>query len=69
MTLNVVVKKWGNSMGVIFPREFVKENKIRPNDSVMITLVKEANLSKVFGSLPRKMSGQEMKDEVRRGWN
>lgn len=68
MTINAVVRKWGNSLGVVFPAEFVKENRLKPNDKVHITVVKEADLRNVFGSLKAKMNGQEFKDFVREGW-
>lgn len=30
--------------------------------------LKKEDLSKIFGSLPRKMSGQAFKNMVRKGW-
>ncbi len=68
MTTEVIVKKWGNSFGVRLPRELVKKEKLRENQHISIAIIKKANLSKLFGSLPRKMSGQEFKDMVREGW-
>jgi hypothetical protein len=69
MALEVVVRKWGNSVGVVFPKEFVKENKIEVNDRVKITVAKEADFRGIFGSLKRGVSGQQFKDEARKGWN
>ncbi len=68
MITEAVVRRWGNSVGVVFPKEFVKEKKLKVNEKVLINVVKEANLEKLFGSLKRKMSGQEFKDMVREGW-
>ena len=62
------VKKWGNSMGVVIPRKIVESQNLKENDRVVISLIKEADLSDVFGSLKRKKSGQDFKDEVRQGW-
>ena len=62
------IKKWGNSMGIIIPREIVESQRLRENDRIVISIVKEADLSEVFGSLKRKKSGQSFKDEVRKGW-
>lgn len=68
MTIEVVVKKWGNSMGVILPKETVEKENLKENEKVLIEVVKEADLTGLFGSLKRKMSGQAFKDMVREGW-
>ncbi|MBU1120507.1 MAG: hypothetical protein ABIE23_01350 [archaeon] len=69
MATVTVVKKWGNSVGVLFPKEFVSKKKLKVNQRVLIEVVKEADLSEIFGSLKTKKSGQKFKDEVREGWN
>ncbi|MBU2099811.1 AbrB/MazE/SpoVT family DNA-binding domain-containing protein [Candidatus Micrarchaeota archaeon] len=69
MATSTVIKKWGNSFGVIFPKEFVSKEKLKINQKVMVEVVKEADLRDVFGSLKTKKSGQKFKDEVRKGWN
>jgi antitoxin component of MazEF toxin-antitoxin module len=70
MAVEVKLKKWGNSIGVILPKALIEEKKLRENDEILIEVVKEADLSDVFGSIKkRKMSGQEAKDLARAGWN
>ncbi len=68
MAIEVTVRRWGNSMGVILPKEVVEGGKLKENEKILIEVVKEADLSNLFGSLKRKMSGQEFKDMVREGW-
>ena len=68
MATEVIVKKWGNSVGVLFPKRFVEEKNIKVNDKIEVEIVKKANLNKVFNTLKRKMDGQEFKDMVRKGW-
>ena len=74
MATEVTVKKWGNSMGIILPRELVEKNKLEENDKIIIEVVKKADLRHLFGSLKRKtndktrITGQEFKDIVREGW-
>ena len=63
------VRKIGNSLGVIFPSELVKERKIRENETVFVNVAKKGDLSKFFGSLKFKESGQKIKDELRKGWD
>lgn len=68
MAVEVVVKRWGNSMGVVLPKEVVEKEDLKENQRVLIEVVKEADLTDIFGTLKRKMSGQEFKDMVRQGW-
>lgn len=68
MAIEVVVKKWGNSVGVILPKELVERESLKENEKVLLEVVKEANLERIFGSLKRKMPGQEFKDMVRECW-
>jgi len=70
MITEVTAKKWGNSLGVVLPKEWVEKEHIHEGDSLFIQVVKEVDISKSFGMLKGKikMSGQEFKDMVREGW-
>lgn len=68
MAIEVEIKKWGNSIGIILPKSIICEKGLRESDKIVINIVKKADLSKSFGSIKRKMSGQEFKDMVRKGW-
>ncbi|MFH0863398.1 MAG: hypothetical protein V1875_10295 [Candidatus Altiarchaeota archaeon] len=68
MTVEVFVRKWGNSYGVVFPRDYVKQKGIEVNEKILVDVVREANLGGVFGTLKSSISGQDFKDEVRKGW-
>ncbi len=69
MAIEVVVKKLGNSLGVIFPKRLVEKKHLEPNKKVLIEVIKEADFRNIFGTLKRKMSGQKFKDMAREGWN
>ena len=62
------VRKWGNSIGIVLPKELVRDQHLKENDRVIVEVAKEADLTKLFGSLKSKMSGQRFKDRVREGW-
>ncbi len=62
------VRKIGNSLGVIFPSELVKEKKLKENETVFVSVTKKGDLSDFFGTLKFKESGQKIKDELRKGW-
>ena len=70
MTTEAVIRKWGNSLGIILPKEFLKKKHLKENDKIVVDVFKKANLSSSFGALKGKikMSGQEFKDKVREGW-
>ena len=68
MATEVQIRKWGNSVGIVLPKELVEREQLKEEDKIFVEIVKKADLRKIFGSLPRKMSGQEFKDMVRKGW-
>ncbi|MFH0870628.1 MAG: hypothetical protein V1866_06260 [archaeon] len=69
MAVEMTLRRWGNSIGGIFPKDFVEEHDLKPDDVVVVEVVKKADLRGIFGSLKPKRSAQAMKDEARKGWN
>lgn len=69
MAVEVTLRKWGNSIGGIFPKSFVEEQGLKADETILVDVVKKADLSAVFGSLKPKRSAQEIKDEARKGWD
>ncbi len=69
MGIEVTLRKWGNSVGVVFPKEFVKARNLKPDEKIIIEVTKKADFRDVFGTLKSKMTGQEFKDMVRKGWD
>jgi len=69
MAIEVTVKKWGNSFGIVLPKEVVERENLRENRRIIINIIKQADLSDIFGLVKaRKMSGQKMKDLSRKEW-
>ncbi len=70
MAVEVTLKRWGNSVGVVLPRELIEERMLKENQKIMIEVVKIADLTNLFGSLKLKkqVSGQKIKDMARKGW-
>ena len=69
MVIEVKLKKFGNSIGILLPEKIVKEKRLKHNEKILIDIFKIANLSDIFGSLKLGMSAQKMKDESRKIWN
>jgi antitoxin component of MazEF toxin-antitoxin module len=65
------LKKWGNSLGLIIPKEVIDMEKLKEEEKVRVIVVSK-NSSKVlretFGMLKGKIkkSTQQIKDELRR---
>jgi len=69
MAIEVKVKKWGNSMGVILPKVLIERENLEEADTITIEIVKEGDISSSFGTIKKKkLSGQKFKDMVREGW-
>ena len=69
MAVEVTLRSLGNSLGFTLPKDLVKHKNLKANEKIFVEIFKEAHLSKDFGSLKRKMSGQEFKDLVRAQWD
>ncbi len=68
MEITVKAKKWGDSLGIILPKEIVREGNLKADDNLIVEVFKESDLSDLFGTLKRKVSGQKFKDMAREGW-
>ena len=68
--INVKVRKWGDSLAVIIPKDIAKQEKISTNDSIRIKLEKKMNFLDLFGIAKGKIkkSAQQLKNESRQGW-
>ncbi len=68
--LNAKVRKWGDSLAVIIPKEIANKENIKMEDTVHLKIERETDLSDVFGLLKGKIkkTPQQLKDESRKGW-
>lgn len=65
----MIAKKWGNSLGVILPREMVKTESIREHQKLIIKIETKQLGCKLMGILKHwRKDPQKIKDEARRGW-
>ena len=66
---DTITRKWGNSIGVTFPKESVEKGKLAENQKVhVIVIPKDDTLMRTFGMAKGifKKSAQEIKDELRK---
>ena len=65
-----VARKWGNSLGIVIPHEIVQEEQIVEDETIFVAIKKKHKAKEFFGLLAGewKKPTQEMKNEMRRGW-
>lgn len=62
-------KRWGNSLGIVIPKEIVEEAKLSPKKRIKVMIVDRPHpeWEKIFGSIPdfgHGRSTQEILDEM-----
>ena len=61
------LKRWGNSFGVVVPREIVDKEGLKEGEEVEISVRKASDIQHLFGKYKFKdLQGQ--KDRMRKGW-
>ncbi|MEK6850610.1 MAG: AbrB/MazE/SpoVT family DNA-binding domain-containing protein [Nanoarchaeota archaeon] len=70
MEIETLTRKWGNSIAVIIPSGIAEQEKLKENEKVIIRVERpKVKAGALFGKFPKwRLTTQEMKDEVRRGW-
>lgn len=67
--IECIARKWGNSLGIIIPKEIVVEERLLEHEKLLIE-IKKKHLAKEFFGL---LSGWErptdkIKEEMKKGW-
>jgi len=66
MYVNLEVRRWGNSVGVVIPKEVVRKLHVKAGDQVVIDIQKRDNpLKELFGSMKFSKPTKELLAEVR----
>ncbi|MEK6908858.1 MAG: AbrB/MazE/SpoVT family DNA-binding domain-containing protein [Nanoarchaeota archaeon] len=61
------IKIWGNSLGIVIPKEVVIRENLQEDEEVDIVIKKRHTLKELFGiGKGSKIDAQKMKDEIRR---
>lgn len=62
-------KRWGNSLGVIIPKDIAEKEHIKESEKVKLLIIREGSktLKETFGIAKGKIkkSTQQIKDEIR----
>ena len=61
-------RKWGNSLGIVIPKNVIDKEHLHENQRVIIEIKKAVDITRLRGLVKFKKSAQELKDEMRAGW-
>lgn len=61
-------RRWGNSLGIAIPKSAVESEGLHENQRVIIEIKKVVDITRLRGLVKFKKSAQEIKDEMRAGW-
>ena len=66
MEIKAKTKKWGNSIGILIPKEVVKEENIKPNQEItlMISTKPITKGKDIWGTMHFKKSTEQLMREV-----
>jgi len=69
-TTKAILRNWGSSLGVVVPKEVVRQEHLKEGEEVVIELHKKKTMRDVFGSMKDlKIDSQKMKDDLRKEWS
>lgn len=71
MEMTVKPRKWGNSIGIAIPKHIVEKEKITLKDDLVVDIRKKKNseeVRKFFGRFKFSQSTQQIKEDMRKGW-
>ena len=70
MEIETKIRKWGNSYGLILPKNIVEDQNLTENDVVLVDVKpKKTDLSPIFGICKFKKSTKEIMKEIRVGYD
>ena len=62
------IRKWGNSFGVLVPKELIKKENLKVNEEVVVKLEKKKDLMQLFGFCNFKNPTKQLMKEIREGY-
>ena len=71
MEIKATTRRWGNSIAIVIPREFVEKERIKEDQTIVLTISQERpKAGDVFGLARGRLREptQKIKDEMRQGW-
>jgi len=67
--IEVMTKKWGDSLAVIIPKNIVNAEHIKLHQKLILSIKRTVDLSDLFGAFKTTKTAQQIKNENKEGWN
>ena len=67
-SIKTKTKKWGNSLGIVIPKDIVEKEHLKEGQTVEILIARPVKkvFEETFGTLKFPKSTQEMKNQIRK---
>ena len=69
MIIKSKIRRWGNSFGILIPKDFIKKRNFSENENVLVDLKKKKNLQELFGICSFKRPVKEIMREIKDGYD
>jgi antitoxin component of MazEF toxin-antitoxin module len=67
MAIEVKLKKWGNSIGIVIPNETIERLSLKPEEQIVIEISKKENvLKELFGAVKFRRPVEKIVKEARK---
>ncbi|MBI2672158.1 AbrB/MazE/SpoVT family DNA-binding domain-containing protein [Candidatus Woesearchaeota archaeon] len=63
------IRKWGNSYGVLIPKEKMIKANFHENEIVIVEIKKKKDLSSIFGICHFKRPVKQIVDDIKEGYD
>ena len=68
MEIETETRKWGNSLGITIPKKVIEAEHLLENQRVIVEIKRVVDIRKLKGILNTPKTTQQLKDEMRSGW-
>jgi len=65
-TFNSIIRRWGNSLGVVIPLNVIQKENLKENSKVTLNIVKKSPFEELFGSVKFKRPVKEIVKELKK---
>ena len=71
LEVKIKTKKWGNSIGILIPKEAIRKEKIKPDQEVTVLISSKPiiKVKDIFGTLKFKESTDKLMREIDKEFN
>lgn len=62
------IRRWGNSFGVLIPKDIVEKEGLREGEEVQVSVTKTSDIKHLFGKYPFRDLAKQ-KEKMKEGWD